>query len=73
VNIPLSVPVLSSLPVLIVGAGLCLGLRSNRAAGTVTVISQLVTTLLAIGGSRASSKGALPWQLKERRLPASSN
>lgn len=42
--------ILLSLPVLLVGAGLALGLRSNRAAAAVTLVAQLIASGLVLGG-----------------------
>ncbi len=42
--------VLLSLPVLLLGSGLALGLRSNRAAAQITILTQLLATTL--GGGR---------------------
>ena len=49
--------VLLGLPVLLLGAALCLALRSNRAAAAVAITTQALATVLVVAGSLSLLRG----------------
>jgi hydrogenase-4 component B len=55
--------VLLSLPVLLLGAALALGLRSNRAAAAVTISTQVIATVLVVVGVAPLLGGGPPLEL----------
>jgi hydrogenase-4 component B len=56
--------ILLSLPILLLGSGLALGLRSNRAAAEVSVLTQLLATLLVMGGLSSVLMGGPALELR---------
>ena len=59
----MTAPVLLSLPVLLVGAALTLGLRSNRAAAAVAIATQAVATVLVLANVGSLLGGGSPLEL----------
>ena len=55
--------VLISLPVLLLGAGLALALRSNRSAAAVAIVTQLVASVLVLAGVARLLGGGAPLEL----------